>query len=119
MWKKSILDSSSVSTAHNLGVKEYNPIFPVAPKSPVSSQIQKTESFPKPIVQEPKKLTPFKTGPSLLTLENEVEASITDKIQNRIKEIINEKHSPINRNRDLGCDMSNRSNYSVIQRITI
>jgi len=114
MWKKSILETSSTSAIPIPSNKSYTPKFPIAPKSPVANNAShmtlNDTIFKQNAISESKKYGLYHTkGIAPLSVENDVEASINDKIQNKIKELMHGKASPANRNHDLG-NMSNRSN---------
>jgi len=118
MWKKSILETSTSSNIPTASNKSYTSKFPIPPKSPVgnsSSHMTLNETiFKQNVVSETKKFGLYQTKGSIpLSVENDVEASINDKIQNKIKELMNGKASPANRNHDAIGNISNRSKQNI------
>lgn len=115
MWKKSILETSTTSTMPIPSNKSYTSKFTVPPKSPVgnnSSHMTLNDTiFKQNAVAESKKFGSYHTkGIAPLSVEHEVEVAINDKLQNKIKELMNGKASPANRNHEIG-NISNRSKY--------
>jgi hypothetical protein len=133
MWKKSILETSTTTstsgttptTAPNSGNKQYTPKFPVQ-KSPMAGSGNfnlftdaanagvKTSPFSSNSVVNSRKVSAYNVHQkdiAPLALNNDdVEASINDKIKIKIKELMNGKTSPSNKNLEASCNMSNRSN---------
>jgi len=137
MWKKSILETSTTTsasgttptTAPNSGNKQYTPKFPVQ-KSPMAGSGNfnmftdaatsgaKTMPYGSNSVANSRKVSAYTVHAkdiAPLSLHDDVEASINDKIKIKIKELMNGKTSPSNKNLEASCNMSNRSKFSFVE----
>ena len=115
LLKKSILDTSGSNLQQTAPSKNFNQKFPEQKDSPKSQQIPLPDMGTKMnLANIPRKShTPQVRVNSPTIPENDVEATINDKIQNKIKELMsNGRSSPNSKNQENSVNLSNKSRLS-------